>query len=44
MNLHKLGFNLKSKDTIIVVDSCGHSLKDRNILRAKLGEEYDKFN
>ncbi len=33
-----------SKDTIIVVDSCGHSLKDRNILRAKLGEEYDKFN
>ena len=33
-----------SKDTIIVVDSCGHSLKDRNILRAKLGKEYDKFN
>ena len=33
-----------SKDTIIVVDSCGHSLKDRNILRAKLGKKYDKFN
>ena len=33
-----------SKNTIIVVDSCGHSLKDKNILRAKLGKEYDKFN
>jgi len=33
-----------SKDTIIVVDSCGDSHKDRNILRAKLGKKYDKFN
>ena len=33
-----------SKDTIIVVDSCGDSHKDRIILRAKLGKKYDKFN
>ena len=32
------------KDTIIIVDSCGHALKDRKILKAKLGKKYDKFN
>jgi len=32
------------KDTIIIVDSCGHALKDRKILKAKLGKRYDKFN
>ncbi len=33
-----------SEDTIIVVNSCGDSHKDKNILRAKLGRKYDKFN
>ena len=33
-----------SKDTIIVVDSCGHAQKDKNILKARLGKKYDKFN
>ncbi len=32
------------KDTIVIVDSCGHALKDRKILKAKLGKRYDKFN
>ncbi len=33
-----------SKDTVFCVNSCGDSQKDRNILRAKLGKKYDKFN
>ncbi len=32
------------KDTIVIVNSCGHALKDRKILKAKLGKRYDKFN
>ena len=32
------------KDTIIIVNSCGHALKDRKIFKAKLGKRYDKFN
>ena len=33
-----------SKDTIIVVNSCGDAHKDRNILKEKLGKKYAKFN
>ena len=33
-----------NNDTIIVVNSCGDAHKDKNILRAKLGRKYDKFN
>ena len=33
-----------SKDTIIIVNSCGDAYKDRNILKAKLGKKYDQFN
>ena len=32
------------KDTLIVVNSCGDAQKDKNILKKKLGKNYDKFN
>ena len=31
-----------SKDTIIIVNSCGDAKKDRDILKAKLGKKYVK--
>ena len=33
-----------SKDTIVVVNSCGDAHKDKNILKKKLGKKYGKFN
>ena len=33
-----------SKDTIVVVNSCGDAYKDREILRKKLGKKYVKSN
>ena len=33
-----------SKDTIVVVNSCGDAHKDKNILKKKLGKNYGKFN
>ena len=33
-----------SKNTIIVVNSCGDAHKDKNILISKLGKKYEKFN
>ena len=33
-----------SKDTIIIVNSCGDAHKDKNILIEKLGKKYDQFN
>ena len=30
-----------SKDTIIIVNSCGDANKDKNILRERLGKKYD---
>ncbi len=32
------------KDTLIVVNSCGDAQKDKNILKKKLGKNYDKSN
>ena len=32
------------KDTLIIVNSCGDAQKDKNILKKKLGKNYDKFN
>ena len=33
-----------SKDTIVVVNSCGDAHKDEKILKSKLGSKYDKSN
>ena len=33
-----------SKDTIVIVNSCGDAQKDKNILKEKLGKKYEKFN
>jgi tryptophan synthase beta subunit len=33
-----------SKDTVIIVNSCGDAHKDKNILKAKLGKKYDQYN
>ena len=33
-----------SKDTIIIVNSCGDAHKDKNILIEKLGKKYDQFD
>ena len=33
-----------SKDTIIIVNSCGDAHKDKNILKEKLGKKYGQFN
>ena len=33
-----------SKDTIVVVNSCGDAYKDRSILRKRLGKKYVKSN
>ena len=33
-----------SNDTVIIVNSCGDAHKDKNILKAKLGKQYDQFN
>jgi len=33
-----------SKDTIVIVNSCGDAHKDKNILIEKLGKKYDQFN
>ncbi len=32
-----------SKNTIVVVNSCGDAIKDKNILKARLGKNYDKL-
>ncbi len=33
-----------SKDTVVIVNSCGDAHKDKNILKVKLGKKYDQFN
>tara|TARA_B100001123_G_C14981449_1_gene895795 strand:- start:175 stop:828 length:654 start_codon:yes stop_codon:yes gene_type:complete len=33
-----------SKDTVVIVNSCGDAHKDKNILIEKLGKKYDQFN
>ncbi len=33
-----------SKDTIVIVNSCGDAHKDKNILKSKLGKKYAEFN
>ena len=33
-----------SKDTIVIVNSCGDAQKDKSILKEKLGKKYEKFN
>ena len=33
-----------SKDTIVIVNSCGDAHKDQNILEKRLGKKYAKFN
>ena len=32
------------KNSILIINSCGHAIKDRDILKQKLGKEYGKFN
>ena len=33
-----------NKSNILIVNSCGDAHKDKNILKAKLGKNYEKFN
>ena len=33
-----------SKDTIVIINSCGDAYKDRGILEKKLGKKYVKSN
>ena len=33
-----------SRDTIVIVNSCGDAKKDRDILKKKLGKKYEKSN
>ena len=33
-----------SKDTIVVINSCGDAYKDKKILEKKLGKQYVKSN
>ena len=33
-----------SKDTVVIINSCGDAYKDRSILEKKLGKKYVKSN